>query len=156
MNTDMFFRIRKQNSPYQSLKSFVLFQNLNNKELARLSSLLHYRTYLKGEVVFDEGEEGHGLFLLSSGLVEISGKSSFFANNSVQIKPGEFFGELALLENSPRSAQARAVEDTELIALFRTDFFNLLETDGKIAAKVSMQLARHLSKRLKEAIQNKG
>jgi CRP-like cAMP-binding protein len=151
----MFFPSRKKTSPYQSLKAFVLFQNLSNRELARLSSLLHYRSYQNGEIVFDEGEEGQGLFLVSSGLVEISGKSSFFANNTVKIKPGEFLGEIALLENAPRSAQARAVENTELIALFRTDFFNLLETDGKIAAKISMQLARYLSKRLKDAIQSK-
>ncbi len=151
----MFFRSRKKDSPHQSLKSFVLFQNLNAKELARLSTLLHYRTYLKGEIVFDEGEEGQGLFLVSSGEVAISGKGSFFASHSVSILPGEFFGEIALLENTPRSAQARAIGDTQLIALFRADFFNLLETDGKIAAKISMQLARHLSKRLKETIQGK-
>lgn len=148
----MFFRSRKKESPHQSLKSFVLFQNLNGKELNRLHVLLHYRRYLKGEIIFDEGEEGQGLFLVSSGLVEISGKSSFFAQNTVQIKPAEFFGEVALLENSPRTAQARAVEDTELIALFRTDFFNLMETDGRIAAKISLQLARYLSRRLKDAI----
>lgn len=151
----MFFRSRKKESPHQSLKSFVLFQNLNAKELARLSALLHYRSYLKGEIVFDEGEEGQGLFLVSSGTVEISGKGSFFANHSILINPGEFFGEIALLENVPRSAQARAVEETQLISLFRTDFFNLLETDGKIAAKISLQLARYLSKRLKETIQGK-
>lgn len=148
----MFFRSRKKESPHAALKSFVLFQNLNAKELNRLSVLLHHRRYLRGEIIFDEGEEGQGLFLISSGLVEITGKSSFFANNSIQIHPGEFIGEVALLENSTRTAQARAVEDTEVIALFRTDFFNLMETDGRIAAKISLQLARYLSKRLKEAI----
>jgi CRP-like cAMP-binding protein len=148
----LFFRSRKKESPLQHLRSLVLFQGLSHKELVRLSAFLHHRTYLKGELIFDEGEEGQGLFIVVSGLVRITGKSNFFAHKNIEIKPGEFFGELALLDDAPRLAQAHAEEETKVVCLFRTDFFTLMDTDGKIAAKVSMQLARFLSRRLRDAV----
>lgn len=53
------------------------------------------------------------------------------------------FGELALIDGGPRSAQARAAEDCELGVMFRGDFLNLMDSHASIASKVSFQLARH-------------
>jgi CRP-like cAMP-binding protein len=57
---------------------------------------------------------------------------------------------LALLDNSVRSAQARAATETTLAVFFRADFMNLLETHGLITSKISLQLARHIGRRLRD------
>jgi CRP-like cAMP-binding protein len=57
---------------------------------------------------------------------------------------------MALLDNTVRSAQARAAENTTVAVFFRADFMRLLETHGLIASKISLQLARHLGRRLRE------
>jgi CRP-like cAMP-binding protein len=63
--------------------------------------------------------------------------------------PGSFFGDLALLDNSPRSAQARALDACEVAVFFRDDFLALMETDAVIGYKISLALARHIGQRLR-------
>ena len=63
---------------------------------------------------------------------------------------GTRHGDLALLDNSPRNAQARAVEPCEMAVFFRADFLGLLETDAVIGYKISLALARHIGLRLRE------
>jgi hypothetical protein len=67
-----------------------------------------------------------------------------------ELSPGAFFGDLALLDNSPRSAQARALENCELAVFFRADFMGLMETDAVIGYKISLALARHIGQRLRD------
>ena len=66
--------------------------------------------------------------------------------------PGHFFGELALLDNSPRSAQARVSENAEICVLFRGDFERLMESHAKIGSRIAMQLARHMGSRLRRMV----
>lgn len=63
---------------------------------------------------------------------------------------GAFFGELALLDGAPRSANARAVDNARLAVFFRDDFLELLDTHGRIASKIARQLARHIGGRMRE------
>ena len=137
----------------QLLKNVVLFKDLKIRDLSMVSSLMHERSYLADEVVFDEGEEGQGLFLVLSGRVKIVLPHS--ENNVlIDLGPGAFFGEVALLDQSVRTAQARAVEDSQIVVLFRADFYSLLETHSYIASRVSFQLARVLAARLRQTVLN--
>ena len=137
----------------QLLKNVVLFKDLPIRDLAMVSSLMHERSYLADEVIFDEGEEGQGLFLVLSGRVKIVLPTS--ANNVLlELGPGAFFGEVALLDQSVRTAQARAIEDSEIVVLFRADFYSLLETHSAIASRISFQLARVLAARLRQTVLN--
>jgi CRP-like cAMP-binding protein len=61
-----------------------------------------------------------------------------------ELGPGAFFGDLALLDNSPRNAQTRALDNCELAVFFRADFMGLMETDAVIGYKISLALARHI------------
>ncbi|MCE0522878.1 MAG: cyclic nucleotide-binding domain-containing protein [Methylacidiphilales bacterium] len=137
----------------QLLKNVVLFKDLSMRDLAMVSSLMHERHYLAEEVIFDEGEEGQGLFLVLSGRVKIVLPASTDAL-LLELGPGAFFGEVALLDQSVRTAQARAIEDTQIVALFRTEFYSLLETHSTIASRISFQLARVLAARLRQAVVN--
>ncbi len=140
----------RQNSPrLERLRSLSLFVNLAPAELRIVDGLLHEREYLEGEVIFDEGEEGQAIYIVASGEVLICRQGQGDAGRVAQLGPGTFFGELALLDNSPRSAQARAATACQLIVFFRDDFVGLLDTHARIASKISRELARHLGARMR-------
>ncbi len=145
---------RKKLTPHlQQLAQIPLFSTLSHAGLIVVEGLLHEREYVAGEVVFDEGEEAQALYIVLSGRVLISKQTSSGLQRIAELGPGQFFGDMALLDNSPRSAQARTAENCVLAAFFREDFIGLLETHAAIASKLSLQLARHLGNRLREALQ---
>jgi len=143
------FRPRKTTPRLERLRHLSLFVNLTPGELQIVDGLLHERNYLEGEVIFDEGEEGQAIYIVAAGDVLICRQGQGEAGRMAQLGPGTFFGELALLDNSPRSAQARAASPCELIIFFRDDFVSLLETHARISSKISRQLARHLGTRMR-------
>ena len=150
----MLFGISAQNNPrLQLLKNVVLFKDLTMRDLAMVNSLMHERSYIADEVIFDEGEEGQGLFVVLSGRVKISLPANM-DQVLIELGPGAFFGEVALLDQSIRTAQARAIEDTKIVALFRAEFYSLLETHSSIASRISFQLAKVLAARLRQAVLN--
>jgi CRP-like cAMP-binding protein len=132
------------------LKNTALFGSLTALELKIVHGLMHERRYLPDEIVFDEGEEGQALYLVMSGRVCISRAAPNGPQVVAELAPGSFFGDLALLDNSPRNAQARALDDCELAVFFRDDFLGLMETDAVIGYKISLALARHIGQRLRE------
>ena len=146
---------RPQKPRLQSLKSVVLFKDLSWRELGMVDDLLHERRYLADEVIFDEGEEGQGLFVVLEGRIKIS-RAGVQQQSLLEFGPGSFFGEVALLDQSVRTAQARALEDTHIVALFRAEFYSLLQTHSAIASRISFQLARVLAARLRQAVINAG
>jgi CRP-like cAMP-binding protein len=126
----------------RQLASLTLLADLVPRELKVVSALLHRRRLLAGEIIFDEGEEGQAIYFILAGEVTIcrqGGEESPIA----RLLAGQSFGELALLDGTPRSAQARAASDCELGAMFRGDFFRLMESHAAIAAKISFRLARY-------------
>ncbi|MCS0810388.1 cyclic nucleotide-binding domain-containing protein [Massilia agilis] len=132
------------------LKNSALFGSLKPLELKIVDGLMHERRYLPGEIVFDEGDEGQALYLVMNGRVAIHRGSGGERQHVADLGPGNFFGELALLNDAPRNAQARATEDSELAVFFRADFLSLMETDAVIGYKISLALARQMAQRLGE------
>lgn len=143
------FRPKKTSPRLERLRNLSLFVNLTPAELQIVDGLLHERDYLAGEVIFDEGEEGQAIYIVAAGEVLICRQGNGDAGRLAQLGPGTFFGELALLDNSPRSAQARAATACRLIVFFRDDFVGLLDTHARIASKISRQLACHLGARVR-------
>lgn len=149
----MFSFVKKNEPPrLKQLKSLLLFETLSPRELKIVDGLLHERKYLKDEVVFDAGEEGQALYIILSGKILICHQGQPISGKIGELNAGRLFGELALLDSSPRSTQTRAVEDTTLAVFFRDDFLGLLETHAVIASKISLQLARHIGIRLRETV----
>ena len=132
-----------------TLSKPLLFATLSGSELRVVDALLHERSYLKGEIIFDEGEEGQALHIVIAGRVLICRQGQPEAGRLNEIAAGVVFGELALLDNLPRSAQALAAEDCVLASLSRSDFESLLDTHAVIASKIALQLARHLGRQLR-------
>ncbi len=132
------------------LKKSALFDSLTPLELKIVDGLLHERHYLADEIVFDEGEEGQALYLITSGRVVIRRAQGDESLLVADLGPGSVFGDLALLDNSARTAQARAMANCELSVFFRADFMGLMETDAVIGYKISLALARLMGQRLRD------
>jgi CRP-like cAMP-binding protein len=143
-----FLKHKSEHPRLARIRQLQLFSTLRPRELRVIDGLLHEREYLEGEVVFDEGEAGQALYVVLEGRVLICHQAESEVIPLAEIPAGAVFGELALLEGAPRTAQARALEGCVLAALTRADFNGLLETHAGIASKVALQLARDLGQKL--------
>ena len=145
-----FFQGRKETPRLGTLRQLALFSALSQVELRVVDGLLHERRFLKGEIIFDEGEEGQALHVVIAGRVLICRQGEPEAGRITEIDAGVAFGELALLENSPRALQARAEADCVVASLSRGDLESLLVTHAVIASKILLQLARQLGRQLRD------
>ncbi len=135
----------------RQLEELSLFVDLTRGEMKIIDGFVHERNFLKDEVIFDEGDEGQAIYIALSGHVLICRQGQTGLPIAL-LERGSFFGELALLDNAPRMAQARAAENCTLLVLFRGDFLNLMHSHALIASKIALQLARHLGQRLRAAM----
>lgn len=137
----------------RELQKMSLFADLTRRELKVVDGFMHQRNYLRDEVVFDEGEQGEAFYIVLEGKVVVCRQGQSEAPIAT-LPAGSFFGELALLDDAPRSAQVRALEDCTLLVLFRGEFLGLMRSHGLIASKIAMQLARHLGARFRSLARN--
>jgi len=72
-----------------------------------------------------------------------------------ELRDGEFFGEMSLLDDYPRSAEATAVEKTEALGIFRPDLFDLIESNRKLGSKILLKLSQRLASKLRETTEKK-
>lgn len=132
------------------LKKIPLFEHLTKRELKTIAKLVHSREYRTGEYIFKKDEPGAAMFIIKKGAVAVVLPGP--DNSEIQLatlKFGTFIGELALLDNSPRSASAKAVEPTEALAFFRSELNKLLKTYPAIGSKIMKKLALIIGQRLK-------
>jgi CRP/FNR family cyclic AMP-dependent transcriptional regulator len=136
------------------LRNLDVFRDLSFKEALVLDELLHERVYEKGEMVFEEGDIGHGIFVLVSGKVRVVPSQQLLKNAVLEFGPGEMLGELSLFEEAPRLASVVAVERTVMVALFRSEFSSLLTKNTKIGVKVLVRLSTTMSGRFRRLLLN--
>ena len=114
----------------EALERVQLFAGLDRGTLERLATGLRTRRFRRNEVLFHQGDPGDSLFIVTAGAVKIvlpseEGDEAILAT----VRPGAFFGELALLDGAPRSATAVAMEPTETLMLPRDRFRQLIDTE---------------------------
>ncbi len=129
------------------LKQIPLFESLNDSERRRLESLLQRRSLEKGEILFHKGDIGSTFYIIIKGLIKIGVSNKLGDEVTLALlRDGDFFGEMALLDEQPRSADATALEDSILYVLDRSDFFPfLIENENavhSILRALSMRLRR--------------
>ena len=130
------------------LKSIPMFQHLSGPELTGLAGLLRERRFARGGIIVTQGEIGDALFLIAEGQVKVvlfgeDGGEVILAVQTV----GGFFGELALLDDEPRSAHVIAMTDATLLQLRRDAFQSRLRSSPDL----TIALLRELSRRLRRA-----
>jgi CRP-like cAMP-binding protein len=130
------------------LASVPIFCDLEQSDLDTLAGLATHRRYPKDGVVFFENEEGASFFMIVEGRIKVTilGDDGREIILSV-LGPGDFFGEMALLDNEPRSASAIASEDSELMVLNRSDFQSVVAG----STRVMQGLIKALTSRLRKA-----
>ena len=109
------FKSKRDEVPLtEMLATLPIFENLSRSQIKQVTRSLHERSYAKGETVFNESEPGAGLYIIDSGSIEIT-KQLEDSNPIVlaEFVAGNFFGELALIDEIPRSATAIAAEETK-------------------------------------------
>ena len=122
-----------------------VFAGLPRRLLARIAVQLFEKAYAPGEAVFSEGDPGKGLFVVLDGEVEVVRETTQGPQKIVTFGPGTAFGELALIDDLPRSATALATSPTRLLILYRSHFEELVAGDRGIALVVARNLLRLLA-----------
>ena len=130
------------------LQTIPLFEELSSRELDAVRRLLHRREYVAGESIFVQGEPGLGMSIIERGAVSIQSEPS--GRELVELTDGDFFGEIALLNEVIRTATARAKTDCTLLSLFQPDLLALLDRNSRLGVKVLLALARLVGLRLVE------
>jgi len=133
--------------PEEFLTGVSLFQSLSRDDRECLAASLKRRSLKKGEALFRKGDEGTSLYIVKSGSVKVVLPSEMGEEVAAAIlSEGDFFGEMALLDEMPRSADVVALEPSELLALRQKDFLRFLkDNEGAIQSVLS-----YLSMRLRK------
>jgi nucleotide-binding universal stress UspA family protein len=127
------------------LERTPIFSELTERDLESIAQSARIRTYQPDDVIVREGDKTAGFFIISSGKVEVV-KGVDTPNPSVlaALGPGEFFGEMAIIDDHPRSATVRALEGTECVMIRRSDFMVELQHHPEIAVRMLPPLVRRL------------
>jgi serine/threonine protein phosphatase PrpC len=137
-------RARRLALKREVLVKMPLFSRLQERELLRIMQVAEVRAYEPGQVVVREGDRGDQLFIVLSGLVRVLRGEAVLS----EVGPGEHFGEMALIRSMPRSATVAAVDPSELIAIRRADFFEILRKEHELAVKLLWQFLGVFADRL--------
>ncbi|HZQ65290.1 MAG TPA: Crp/Fnr family transcriptional regulator [Gaiellaceae bacterium] len=127
-------------APTELLRSVPLFNGLSNRDLGRLAQSFKERTFPAGETIATEGTGGVGFFVIGEGEV------SYVVNGEEVGRggPGEYFGEIALIDDGPRSATVTAASDVTAYGLTSWEFKPLVEENAAIAWELLQVLAKRL------------
>jgi CRP-like cAMP-binding protein len=133
------------------LRKVPLFANFPQATLEEFSATFKRAAYGAGKIIFKEGSEGDTLFILVSGQVAIEKKLDEEGTRFKQLailSDGEFFGEMAVLENQARFAQARAEKDSSLYEIKRSEFFGFIKDHPANGIAIFTEIVRVIAKRL--------
>lgn len=134
------------------LRDIGLFGALPEEVLARLTQTLKVVHVAAGATLFKEGEDGRAMYVVLRGEVEVSKRSHRGTDARVALLgPGDWFGEMSIVDVQPRSASVLALAPTSLLAITTNDLDQLYRHDLKAYSIIVLNLARELSRRLRVA-----
>jgi diguanylate cyclase (GGDEF)-like protein len=132
------------------LKSVSLFNSFSEKELNTVFDCLKALEIKKNDKLFSEGDEGNEFFIVKSGIIASSIKCQDSSQKEIALfRPKDFFGEMSIFENAPRSATCYSKEDSLLYRFQKSDFFKLLETHPDFAIRIMYKMLNITTQRLR-------
>jgi CRP/FNR family transcriptional regulator, cyclic AMP receptor protein len=134
-------RLFSQNTKVEALKRAPLFEGLSKKELTQLARVSEDMEIPEGTILTKEGELGHEFFVILEGETQVKRKGRTVATRG----GGDFVGEIALLEQVPRTATVTAKTDLRVFVLTSKDFHHLLEENPSVERKVLRTLAKRVA-----------
>jgi len=126
------------------LGNIPLFESLTPEDLDALARRLEESAYSEGAVIFQQGDEGSALFIIDDGAVEISYGEGRARVILATLYTGQYFGELSVLDGSPRSATATAMKASRLIRLDRDDLVDFVNKNPPAALRIIAELSERL------------
>jgi len=129
------------------LMKIPVFQDLKPSALKKVKCILHQREYKTNEIIFSQGDVGLGMYIIERGSVEIVCDPE--RHILAELQDGDFFGELALLDDSPRSASAITKTPCRMLCFFKPELLDLLDRDPKLGSRILFKLAWTIGERLK-------
>lgn len=129
-----------------SLKTIPLFQKLTYQQFTQVANILHEVKYNSGETIIAEGDAADTFYICIDGRVKV-----LKGNTTItELKPGDYFGEMSLVDNETRSADVIAVENTSLLTMSRKNLIELIRQNPGIAIKFLWNFTQVLTKRLRQ------
>lgn len=146
----IFKKKKKEDDIHAILTQVPIFSDLTPKELSEVEKIVHRRRYKKNETIIRAGDPGLGMYIIVKGSVDIVEEDEKAGKKTLaKLSDGAFFGDMALLDEEPRSASAIALEDSDMMGFFRPDFLDLIYRKPKLGIKVLLALARIIGERLR-------
>ena len=139
-------RASEVNLKLDTLKKIPLFRYLTYQELVKVLNITYLETYDAGAEIIKEADSGEELYVILAGKVLVSRSGQ----EIVELHPGIHFGEMALVDQSPRSATVTAREATRLLVVQRRSFYTLIRKEPVLAVKLLWSFVQVLSRRLRE------
>lgn len=133
-------------SPPELLARVPLFEDLEREEIDWIADATHTQTFAEGEHLFEIGEAGRSLYVLTAGTVQVLHPNRASNFQLARIGPGEFIGEMALLDDSPRSATAKALCEVEALVLDKADFHRLVRAHPDVGLHLLSVMSRRMRK----------
>lgn len=133
----------------RALRSTPLFENLRSRDWKLMSDLFHVRDYSAGEVIFEKGTPGLGMYIIVDGRVKIVTEEQGEEVILTVLNHGDFFGEMSLIDEIERSAGAVAETQTRLVGLFRPQLQQLMTHKPRLGITIFERLAKIVVQRLR-------
>ena len=129
------------------LKQIPVFEELRRRELAAVTRILYERYYQADELIFHQDDPGLGMYIIVQGRIAIVREPA--RELLAELHDGDFFGEMALLDELPRSATAIARTPSRVLGFFQPELFGLIERNPQLGVKIVLRLARIIGQRLR-------
>jgi serine/threonine protein phosphatase PrpC len=129
----------------EMLKKIPLFKNFDFQELTKIMEVIEVHRFAAGELVIEENSLGEEMYIILSGHVEVTKENAKIA----ELKPGNFFGEMSLIDKTPRSATIRSIDETKMMVIHKKPLFAVLKGESRVGMKLFWALLQTMSQRLR-------
>ncbi len=137
---------KEVNLKIETIHNMPIFKYLTYKELVKIMNITHVVEVAEGKQIIKDGEDGEELFIILSGDVKVHKGDTLLVN----LSDGDHFGEMALIDKAPRSADVTAQTPTKLLKITRKDFFEVIRKESVLASKLLWSFLQVLSDRLRK------
>lgn len=129
----------------EALRTIPLFANVDDHDLARIAAASTVRTYPKNSIIITEGDVSNSLYVILSGEVKVFVSDADGRTNIInRLGPGDYFGELSLIDERPRSASIETLSKCQLSILSRQYFVSYLEANPRVAIRMLEGMGQRL------------
>ena len=132
------------------LKEVPIFEELSNREIQNIARIAYQRQYSAGEVIIHEGQSAAGMYIMVDGQAEVTkALEDGTTLHLTTLENSGLFGDVGLLDSSPRTATVRATRDSSILGFFRPELLELMNSNPRLASKVIFKLGQILTARFR-------